>query len=276
MKNVDLLISPCPNDTFVFHAMIHSLVDTMGMKFEATFLDIDQLNAAAKSAPSDSRMVIKLSCAALAQDRVSGSFGVLPSGGAMGRGNGPLLVSRRKIYRDELPFARIAIPGVDTTANKLMETLFPDARDKTTYLFSDIASVVMDNEVDAGVLIHEGRFTYSKLGLRLVADLGQLWDERFDLPIPLGAIAVGNGFDPQTARDIGRIIRSSVAYAMANPMASMDFVRSHARELEAEVLRKHISYFVNEYTLDMGVAGRHAIRTLLGEESSAKIKFIEQ
>lgn len=274
MENVDLLISPCPNDTFVFHAMIHSLVDTMGMKFNATFLDIDQLNGVAKSAPEDSKEVIKVSCAVLGQ--VSGRFGVLPSGGAMGRGNGPLLVSRRRIYPDELSDVKIAIPGVDTTANHLMEILLPDAHNKTTYLFSDIAPAIMDNQVDAGVLIHEGRFTYSKLGLRLIADLGQLWDERFDLPIPLGAIVVGNGFDHQTARNIGRVIRSSVAYAMANPMASMDFVRSHARELEGEVLNKHISYFVNEYTLNMGVAGRHAIHTLLGEESRTQIKFIEQ
>lgn len=274
MEKIDLLISPCPNDTFVFDAMIHSRVDTMGMRFDVTFMDIDQLNATALDAGADSRAVIKLSCAALAA--VGGNFSVLPSGGAMGRGNGPLLVSRRKIYPDELPFAKIAVPGLHTTANRLMETLFPDAQDKTAYLFSDIAAAVRDNQVDAGVLIHEGRFTYAKLGLRLVADLGQLWDERFDLPIPLGAIAVGNGFDSDQRRNIGQIIRSSVAYAMANPMASMDFVRYHARELDGDVLQKHISYFVNEYTLDMGTSGRHAIKALLGEQAFSTLKFVEQ
>lgn len=274
MEKIDLLISPCPNDTVVFDAMIHSRVDTMGMRFDVTFMDIDQLNATALDAGADSRAVIKLSCAALAA--VGGNFSVLPSGGAMGRGNGPLLVSRRKIYPDELPFAKIAVPGLHTTANRLMETLFPDAQDKTAYLFSDIAAAVRDNQVDAGVLIHEGRFTYAKLGLRLVADLGQLWDERFDLPIPLGAIAVGDGFDSDQRRNIGQIIRSSVAYAMANPMASMDFVRSHARELDGDVLQKHISYFVNEYTLDMGTSGRHAIKALLGEQAFSTLKFVEQ
>lgn len=291
-----LFISPCPNDTFIFHALIHGLVEREGMSFDTQFLDIDTLNTFAINHSANDECIVKVSCAIL--DRICATtplttthtpiqdtsllgilpmhnddprWHLLPSGGAFGFGNGPLIVSRRKVYPDELQHCRIAIPGINTTANRLLSLFYPTLTDRKVYLFSDIATAVMDNEVDAGVLIHEGRFTYAALGLQLVADLGVLWDQHTATtpqatmsqatPLPLGAIVChGNHLIAEKA---ARIIRRSTKYALDNPRDSMDFVRSHARELSPDVILKHISYFVNNYSLDMGPSGHHAITTLL-------------
>ena len=224
-----LNISTCPNDTFMFDAMIHGRIDTEGLEFDLTLCDIEQLNAAAL--------------------------------------NGPLLVSRRKIYPDELGDARIAIPGEHTTANRLLGLLYPAAADRRAYLFSDIAEAVLSDECDAGVLIHEGRFTYRDKGLRLIADLGEEWEKRTALPLPLGAIVVSRRLAPDTQRTVDRVLRRSIAFAFENPSASAGFVRQYARELSEEVTRQHIELFVNTYSLDLGEEGRKAVMRLLGLEN---------
>ena len=168
-----LSISTCPNDTFMFDAMLHRRIDTEGLDFDLTMADIEQLNAAALAGEPD---ITKLSYASF--PLVADRYRILGSGSALGRGNGPLLVSRHKLYPDELRDARIAIPGEHTTANRLLSLFFPEASDKRVYLFSDIADAVLSDECDAGVLIHEGRFTYRGKGLRLVADLGEEWEKR--------------------------------------------------------------------------------------------------
>lgn len=256
-----LHISPCPNDTFTFHALIHGLVDTEGLRFEPVFDDIDALNRAAIEAP-DEEQIVKISYAALPE--AIGAFRLLESGSALGFGNGPLLVSKRKIYPDELHDARIGIPGLRTTANRLLSILYPTAQRRQVYLFSEIAPAVADDEVDAGVLIHEGRFTYAAQGLRLVADLGAEWEARTGLPIPLGGIVLNRRFPQETAEQIGRIIRRSIEYAQAHPAASAAYVKAHAQELDDEVRRKHISYFVNDYSLSLGEEGRRAVSQLTG------------
>lgn len=256
-----LHISPCPNDTFTFHAMIHALVDTEGLTFDPVFDDIDALNTAAVCHPEEEE-AIKISYAALPE--AIGSFRLLESGSALGYGNGPLLVGKRKIYPDELHDASIGIPGERTTANRLLSILYPAARRKKTYLFSEIAPAVADGEVDAGVLIHEGRFTYAAHGLRLIADLGREWESATGLPIPLGGILLNRNYPAETAEQVGRIIRRSIEYAQRHPEASAAYVKAHAQELDAEVRQKHISYFVNDFSLSLGAEGRRAVERLTG------------
>lgn len=256
-----LHISPCPNDTFTFHALIHGLVDTEGLRFEPVFDDIDALNRAAIESP-DEEEVLKISYAALPE--AIGVFRLLESGSALGFGNGPLLVSRHRLYPDELHDARIGIPGLRTTANRLLSILYPTARQRRVYLFSEIAPAVADGEVDAGVLIHEGRFTYAAQGLRLVADLGEEWEARTGLPIPLGGIVLNRRYPQDTAEQISRIIRRSIEYAQTHPEASAAYIKAHAQELDDEVRRKHISYFVNDYSLSLGTEGRQAVAQLTG------------
>lgn len=256
-----LHISPCPNDTFTFHAMIHGLVDTEGLVFDPLFDDIDALNQAATASP-DQEDIIKISYATLPD--VTASFRLLDAGSALGHGNGPLLVSRHKIYPDELRDAQIGIPGETTTANRLLSVIYPEAARKRVYLFSEIAPAVADGEIDAGVLIHEGRFTYASLGLQQVADLGAEWEKQTALPIPLGGILLNRRYSPETAAPVERIIRRSIEYAQTHPEASAEYVRAHARELDPEVREKHITYFVNDYSLSLGSQGRAAVCRLTG------------
>lgn len=189
MKNITLAISPCPNDTFMFDAIVNKKIDLKGYEFDVVFNDIDLLNQNSKKSVTD---VTKLSCAVAAQ--VRDNYDTLRSGAALGRGNAPLLVSRRKIYPDEVSSCRVAIPGYDTTARLLLEYNFGEVKKMQTYLFSDIMDAIHSDEVDAGILIHEERFSYQQNSLLLIADLAQKWNEESDLPIPLGLIAVKSSF----------------------------------------------------------------------------------
>ena len=256
--NLKLNISTCPNDTFMFDAMLHGRIDTEGLTFDLNLADIEQLNQAVLENGPD---ISKLSYAVVPQ--ICDHYKVLNSGSALGRGNGPLLVSRHKVYPDELYDAQIAIPGVHTTANLLMSRIYPTAQNKRAYLFSDIADAVMSGECDAGVLIHEGRFVYRKIGLQLIADLGVEWEKLTQLPLPLGAIVVSRNLDSATQQKVDRVLRRSVAYAMAHPAASADFVHQYAQELDEEVTRSHIELFVNNYSIDLGAEGRKAVTQLL-------------
>ena len=242
----------------MFEALAHGRIDTEGVSFDLSFADIEELNRGAIAGEPD---VSNLSYATL--PLLQGGYKVLDSGSALGRGNGPLLVSRHKIYPDELADASIAIPGEHTTANLLMSRLFPEAADKTPYLFSDIADVVLSGERDAGVLIHEGRFTYEKRSLRLVADLGLEWERKTGLPLPLGAIVVRSDLPQEIQKKCERAIRRSVEYAMQNPDISAGFIRAHAQEMSDEVTRQHIALFVNGFSISLGSEGRDAVRRLL-------------
>lgn len=255
-----LHISPCPNDTFIFHALLHGLVDCEGMKFDVGFEDIEQLNNRASAGDGD---VIKISAAALPD--VTDRYQLLNCGGALGFGNAPLVVARSRDV--DLSNATIAIPGWRTTAALLLKRLIdPGSAQLKQYLFSEIADAVASGDVDAGVLIHEGRFTYKERGLELVADLGELWEQRLGLPVPLGVIVARRSLEEAQIMRIERTIRRSVEYAMSNPMASSGFVKCHAAELDEDVRQKHISYFVNEFSVNLGEEGHRAIRTLLGED----------
>lgn len=253
-----LHISPCPNDTFMFHALVHGLVDCEGLEFEVEYHDIEQLNSRAMAAEAD---VSKISCAVL--PAITKSYALLDSGAALGRGNGPLLI-KRKGFQGELK--RVAVPGEYTTANALVSGLFPLIDERTPLLFSEIAEAVERGDYDGGVLIHEGRFVYERRNLELVADLGVEWERLTDLPLPLGGIVVRRELGAELKERMERVLRRSIEYAFANPMASRDFVKAHARELEDEVIDKHIALFVNDFSLSLGEQGRKAISYLTGEE----------
>ena len=260
-QKLKLHISTCPNDTFMFDALLHGrLTPPPPLTVELTMSDIEELNRAVLTGEPD---ISKISYAVYPQ--IADDYMLLDSGSALGYGNGPLLVSRRKIYPDEIASATIAIPGEHTTANLLLRHAFGKDLRTRPYLFCHIAEAVLDDEADAGVLIHEERFTYADKGLHLVADLGSLWEQSTSLPIPLGAIVAHRRLGDDTIRIIEQSVRRSVAYAMENPGRSYRFVRENARELSDDVIGRHIDMFVNKFSLSLESEGREAVQRLLAE-----------
>ena len=256
-----LFISPCPNDTFMFDAIVNQRIDLEGLQFDVEYHDIEQLNEQTLARVAD---VTKCSTAIL--PAINANYALLDSGSALGRGNGPLLV-RRRGEREELQ--HIAVPGEHTTANALVRRLFPDIKQRTPRLFSEIAEAVERGEFDAGVLIHEGRFVYERRNLELVADLGLEWERRMELPLPLGSIVVARDLGEEVADRVEALLRRSVEYAFANPKLSREFIKSHAQELEDSVIDSHIALFVNEFSLSLGAEGRRAVEQLTGVELSS-------
>lgn len=251
-----LNISPCPNDTFMFDAAVNGRIDTEGLRFDVSFCDIEELNSRVLASEAD---LSKISTALLPE--VADRYALLDSGSALGRGNGPLLVGRPG---NDRPLRRIAVPGLHTTANMLMMRLFPEIKERVPMLFSRIAGAVERGEFDAGVLIHEGRFVYSRRNLVLLADLGAEWEHRTSLPLPLGSIVASKRLPKAIRMRFEHVLRHSIEYAFEHPAASRDFVKAHAQELDDEVIDKHISLFVNEYSLSLGRDGRNAIERLTG------------
>lgn len=255
-RRVRLAISPCPNDTFMFDAMVNRRIDVGAFDIEVEYLDIEQLNAAALERRYD---VTKCSTAIL--PAIVDRYSLLDSGSALGRGNGPLLVRRRG---ESEPLRHIAVPGEHTTANALVGRLFPEIEERTPVLFSAIAEAVERGDYDGGVLIHEGRFVYHKRDLELVADLGLEWERRVGLPLPLGSIVAARDMD--IAAEFEALLRRSIEYAFAHPEASRDYIKAHAQELEDSVIDSHVALFVNDFSLSLGDEGRRAVRALCGCE----------
>ena len=251
---LSLSISPCPNDTFMFDAMLNGRIDCEGLEFEVEYLDIEQLNA---STERGERQISKISCALL--PAITANYALLDCGAALGRGNGPLLVRRKG---DTTPIRHILVPGLHTTANALIGRLFPEIESRTPMLFSEIAAAVERGEADAGVLIHEGRFVYERRDLELVADLGLEWEARTALPLPLGGIVIRRDVPQEVREKVERVLRRSIEYAFAHPMISRDYVKAHAQEMEDEVIDKHIDLFVNDFSLGLGAEGRRAVSEL--------------
>ncbi|HAF28931.1 MAG TPA: 1,4-dihydroxy-6-naphthoate synthase [Bacteroidales bacterium] len=257
MQKISLGFSTCPNDTFIFDAMVHHKIDTEGLDFNLVLADVEELNQKALNNELD---VTKISYHAFS--KIAHNYILLDSGSALGYKNGPLLISKRKIYTDEIKDLKIAIPGLNTTANLLLSIAFPDAKNKKEYLFSDIEEVVLSNEVDAGLIIHENRFTYEKKGLKKIVDLGEYWEQETGLPIPLGGIAVNRKLDHKLQLKINRILKRSVEYAFEDPKSAYPFIKQYAQEMDEEVMYKHIELYVNDFTRDLGVNGRKAIEVL--------------
>jgi 1,4-dihydroxy-6-naphthoate synthase len=250
---LSLAHSPCPNDTFVFHAWTHGLIEG-APPVRVTFADVDVTNGAAERGAYD---VVKVSYAALPW--LLRDYALLPSGGALGRGCGPLVVTAG---RTGLAGATVAVPGDRTTAYllfRLWSAAAPPAR-VDVVPFAEIMPAVRRGRYDAGLVIHEARFTYQGYGLTCAADLGAWWEAETGLPVPLGAILARRRLD--TVR-LGEVVRRSVERAWADPAASADYVARHAAEMDPQVQRQHIDLYVNRYTADLGEEGRAAVRTLL-------------
>ncbi len=249
--------SPCPNDTFIFDAMVHGRIDTEGLEFDYFLADVEELNRKAISAAVD---ITKISCHAYAY--VSQNYLILDSGSALGYRNGPLLISKHKISPDSLYKAKIAIPGKYTTANLLFSIAWPEATNKREYIFSDIENALLNEEVDAGLIIHETRFTYFRKGLHKIADMGEYWEKLTGLPIPLGSIVINRKVPEDIALKVNRILRRSLEYAYKDSFASYDFVAENAKEMESTVMNNHIKLYVNEFTLNLGAKGKEAVNAL--------------
>ncbi len=258
--------SPCPNDTFIFDAMVHGRIDTEGLEFDYFLADVEELNRRAFAGTVD---ITKMSYHAYAY--AATNYLILNSGSALGRKNGPLLISKHYINPDKLSDKLIAIPGKYTTANLLMGIAWPDATNKKEYLFSDIEAALLNEEVDAGLIIHETRFTYSKKGLLKIADLGEYWEKMTNLPIPLGAIVVNRSVPKEIALKVNRILKSSLEYAYQDSISTFDFVVGNAQEMDKNVMNSHIKLFVNDFTLNLGEEGHAAVEKFFSIASERNI-----
>ena len=249
--------SPCPNDTFIFDAMVHGKIDTESLEFEVQLADVEELNRKAFNAELD---ITKLSYHAYAH--LTEKYILLRSGSALGNNCGPMLVASSEIQKEKVDALKIAIPGKYTTANFLLSYAFPKAQNKVEILFSEIEAAVLNRKVDLGVIIHENRFTYFERGLHKVMDLGEHWEKTTGLPIPLGGIVARRGFDKELLQKINRVLRRSLEYAFANPDSSRDYVCAHAQEMSYEVMQQHIQLYVNQYSLDLGEKGIAAVENM--------------
>jgi 5,8-dihydroxy-2-naphthoate synthase len=260
-----LAFSPCPNDCFMFDALVHRRIGLEGLEFDVRLADVEALNKAAFAGEVD---VTKLSYHAYAY--CARDYVLLDAGSALGRNCGPLLISKRPISRAEVASGalRIAIPGRYTTANFLLGLAFPAARNKTELLFSDIEGAVLEDRVDAGLIIHENRFTYAAKGLKKIVDLGEFWEAETGAPIPLGGIVVRRSLPDGVKQAVNRLVRRSVEYAFAHREASLPYVREHAQEMSDTVMYQHIDLYVNDYSVDLGRDGRRAVE-LLFEKAKA-------
>lgn len=260
---IKLAISTCPNDTFIFDALVNKRLNTGGYNFDVTLADIQELNNLALSGDVD---MVKISYALY--PIISKDYQLLTAGSALGEGVGPLVVSKRKVYPDEVEHTKIAIPGQTTTANFLLSLAFPKAIDKKVYLFSDIEEAVLQNEVDVGVLIHEGRFTYRQKGLFKVMDLGDFWEKTTSSPIPLGGIAIRRNLPDKVKQELNALAKQSVEYALTNTGSALPFVKQHAQEMDEQVILNHIELYVNDFSVDLGERGKQAVLKMLEKSSS--------
>lgn len=266
---LSLGFSPCPNDTFIFDALIHHKIDTEGLDFDVFYDDVETLNQKAMRGELD---ISKLSYHALAY--VADKYVLLDAGSALGFGVGPLLISDFEISISDLQTGKIVnrnsgivnpligIPGKYTTANFLLGLAFPNATNKVELVFSDIESAVLDGRVDIGLIIHENRFTYQGKGLKKIIDLGDYWEKQTGCPIPLGGIVANRKLLVDVQYKINRILRRSVEFAFENPKSGLEFIRSHAQEMKEEVMYKHIELYVNKYAVDLGTEGKKAVKLL--------------
>lgn len=266
--------SPCPNDTFIFDALIHGKIDTEGLSFKVFFDDVETLNQKALRGELD---VTKLSFHALAY--VAAQYALLDAGSALGFGVGPLLICKKENLErinsqlaTQNPQLKTGIPGKYTTANFLLGVAYPQLTDKREVVFSEIEEALLNDEIDLGLIIHENRFTYQAKGLHKVMDLGAYWEGHSGCAIPLGGIVVNRKLPIEIQQKVNRLVRKSVEFAFANPTSGIGFIREHAQAMDEEVMYKHIELYVNQYSVDLGVDGRKAIDTLF--EAAAKNNVI--
>lgn len=254
--------SPCPNDTFIFDALVNNRIDTGNLQFEPILEDVQTLNLWALEGKLS---ITKLSYGVL--PLVLDNYNLLNSGSALGRGVGPLLITKEDILQSNIEEMQIAIPGENTTAHLLFSSAYPDAKNKVFLRYDEIEGFVLQGK-GLGVIIHENRFTYSDKGLKKVRDLGEFWEDKTGYPIPLGGIAVKKSIPVQIQQLVDTLIRKSIEYAFSNYPAINDYVRSHSQEMNEDVMRKHIDLYVNEYSVNLGSEGIEAVKMLLEVHAS--------
>lgn len=266
---ITLGFSPCPNDTFIFDALIHNKIDTEGITFEVFYDDVETLNNKAFNKILD---VTKLSYHAFAY--AVKDYVLLDAGSALGFGVGPLLISNLNFNKALLTPSnnlKIGIPGKYTTANFLLGIAYPQLNNKQEIIFSEIEQSVIDKKIDLGLIIHENRFTYQDKGLKKIIDLGDFWEKETGCVIPLGGIVIKRNLPEEVKLKVNRLIKKSVEFAFANPKSGVEYIKSHAQEMSEEVMYKHIDLYVNKYSLDLGSEGRKAINTMFEKALANKI-----
>jgi 1,4-dihydroxy-6-naphthoate synthase len=254
---LSLGFSPCPNDTFIFDALVNKKIDTHGLEFDVIMEDIQTLNEWSSETKLD---ITKLSFPAFFRN--NDKYEMLNSGAALGKGVGPLLIAKRMVNVPDVANSSIAIPGEHTTANFLLSFAFPMAKNKTPILFSSVEDAVLMEKFDLGVIIHENRFTYQQKGLIKICDLGEVWEEKQKAPIPLACIACKSNLDVQIRNQIDNLIRKSVEYAFSYYPEITAYTKDHAQAMDENVMRQHIELYVNNYSLDLGQDGKNAIHQL--------------
>jgi 1,4-dihydroxy-6-naphthoate synthase len=258
-KTLSIGYSPCPNDTFIFYALMHGKAGSIKYRFDQIFEDVETLNVMAMEEKLD---ITKISYHALGH--VMDEYCLLRSGGALGRGCGPLVVARQPCDMRDLAGKRIAVPGRFTTAFLLLKLYDPIFGDNVVFMpFDRIMEAVKEGETDAGLIIHESRFTYPLYGLEEVLDLGRWWENATGLPIPLGAIVARRSLGVETINDLDQMIRTSIEYAYAHREETMPYIKAHSQEMSDEVIGKHIGLYVNDFSLDIGEEGERAVRALI-------------
>jgi 1,4-dihydroxy-6-naphthoate synthase len=258
--------SPCPNDTFIFDALVHNKIDTEGLKFEVYLGDVEDLNSNAFNCKLD---ITKISYHAYGY--ITDDYVLLNSGSALGNSCGPILVKNSKAENLKLADAKIAVPGKMTTANFLLSIAHPEVKNKVEMLFSDIEDAVLTNEVDAGLIIHENRFTYQEKGLQKVIDLGEYWENTTGQLIPLGGIIIKRGLPKEIIHKVNRLIRKSIEYAFENPESSLAYMQENAQEMDETIMMQHVELYVNKYSIDLGCEGKEAITQMFNLAQEKRI-----
>jgi len=250
--------SPCPNDTFIFDALVNKKINTGDFHFNVRLEDVETLNNLAKEKALD---FTKISYGVL--PLIVKDYKVMNSGSALGKGVGPLLISQKPVEFNEVEKYTIAIPGENTTAHLLFSLAFPNAKNKVFKRYDEIEKSVLESQNVLGVIIHENRFTYMEKGLYKIVDLGNFWEEKTLLPIPLGGIVGRRNMDEKILMKVDALIKESMEYAFENYPLITDYVKQHSQELEPEVMKKHIDLYVNNYSINLGKEGRNAIQKFM-------------
>src|SRR5688572_21096019 len=255
--NITLGFSPCPNDTYMFAAMVNQWIDTEGLTFLVHMADVEQLNEwAAESRLDITKMSFNRAMS------LSDSYSLLSSGAALGNGCGPILIAKKNLTLEEILNGPVALPGRWTTANLLFDIFYPDTKEKEFHLFSDIERLILDDTVIAGVIIHENRFTYQDKGLIRIKDLGEAWENMTGLPIPLGGIFVNHRLPASIKAKVDDLIRKSILFANENPEVVMPYVRKYSQEMDDQVMMSHIGLYVNDFSINLGETGQKSIAAL--------------
>ena len=251
--------SPCPNDTFIFDALVNKKIDTGELEFEVILEDVETLNQLALKNTLD---ISKVSYGVL--PLLLDNYLVLDSGSALGSGVGPLLIANKEIPGEEIINQTIAIPGEHTTAHMLFTLVFPEAKNKIFLRYNEIEDFVLSAKDNvAGVIIHENRFTYQQKGLKKIIDLGEYWEKEIQSPIPLGGIVAKRNIDPSVLKKTDGLIKQSIEYSFRNYPTITDYVRIHSQEMEEDIMRKHIDLYVNDYSIELGEKGKNAVHQML-------------